>query len=307
MNVTVIGGTGFIGQAVVATLSREHAVLAVGLPGRTVRGRPDGRHRTVHTDVLGDAAALAEAMRGADAVVYALAPRATGPQLGPAVVSAAARVAAAAVEAGVRRWLHLSNVSVYPSGTRWVDEDTPPDPGYPLGLATVRMESVTGDILCAGQVRPTFLRLGPVFATPALEGVLQSYVGSGDNWLSYVDRDDAAEAVRLALNEQPRRAYVVGDGEPLRAAVAAAVAAAHRGHRTHRLTDARARRLGPDSYGILTSSVRLRPRALIAAGWRPKPLRERALHNRAPDAPRTERRAPGSGCESTGHPRPAPW
>jgi nucleoside-diphosphate-sugar epimerase len=264
--VAVIGGTGFVGRAVAARLGSDHEVVVAGLPG----SRPAELTgvTVVEGDLLADGAALAAALRGADAVVYALAPRRRRRAGG--LPEAAARVAAAAASARVRHWVHLSNVSVYPPSEAWVEDTTPPAPHHPLGHATLRMERVVEDRVAGVGAAVTFLRMGPVYTlSDALPGVWSSYVEPGANWLSFVLRDDVAAATLLALAGRLPRVCVVGDGAPARAVEAASIAARRRDTRPRALSEPAARRLGPDTYGTLVSSVRLRPAALLAAGWRP--------------------------------------
>ncbi|AVT40930.1 hypothetical protein C6W10_35840 [Plantactinospora sp. BB1] len=280
--VVVLGGTGFVGGAIAGLLGAggrpEPGVVAVGLPGSGAavpRGVP-----VVERDLLADPASGEDLLRGADAVVYALAPAGPRRTAGERMVEAAGRLASAAARAGVRRWVQVSNVSVYGPGDGWVEDDTPADPRNPLGEATVRMEETVRRRLAPGPTLGTFLRAGPVYAEdPERTGVSASYVDPGLNWLSFVRRDDLAGAVRLALAGKLPEVCVVADGEPLRAVEAARLAARWRGCAPRPVPEATAARFGADAYAVLTSSVRLRPVALLAAGWRPcAPLRAATPH-----------------------------
>ena len=267
MRIVVLGGTGFLGSVVAGHLARAHDVVAVGLPGSRAGGPPAGR--LVETDLLADPNAAATVLLGADAVVYALAP--AGPRGGSGrLVTAAESLATAAAAVGVRHWVHLSNVSVYGSAEGWVDDSTAAAPDFELGFTTVRMEQATRHTLAEAGAATTFLRLGPVFADDAtLTGVSASYVDPGCNWQSYVCRPDVATAVALALAGRLPEFCVVSDGAPVRTAQAARIAALRRGVAARPVPRETALRFGENSFGVLNSSVRARPVALRAAGWRP--------------------------------------
>lgn len=263
----VWGGSGFIGRFLVGDLGEEHEVTAVGLPGG--EGVPPRGVRAVGLDVLagGDLTAV---MAGADAVVYALAPNGRNGLAGPRMVEAATRVATAAAGVGIERWVHLSNVSVYPSGDGWTDDRTEPGPHYPLGESTLVMEAAVRRLLASTGARICFLRLAQVFdARPGLAGLPASYVEPGRNWQSFISLGDVATTVRAALAGVLPDVCVVADGSPLRAADAASLVARERGWPVHTVPPHRAVRFGPDRSGMLTSSLRIRPSVLHASGWRP--------------------------------------
>ena len=274
MRIVVLGGTGFVGAAITARLAAAHDVVAVGLPG-SGRDRPVGR--TVSADLLATPDAARDVLRDAEAVVYALAPAApaNGPgrrqAAGERMVEAAGLLAAGAAQAGVRVLVQLSNVSVYGSADGWIGDDTPPAPSYPLGHATLAAERAAAAAMRAsGLIR--VVRLGPVFAADAARsGASISYLVPGTNWCSPICRDDVAGAVELML--PPGAALpetcVLCDGQPMPAATAAHLVAERRGVPVRPVPLSMAARFGASSFGVLSSSVRLRPAALPAVGWRP--------------------------------------
>lgn len=269
MKVVVLGGTGHVGRAVVDQLREAHEVVSVGLPGSG--DATASAVRTVERDLLAAGEPPAELLAGADAVVYALAPRGPrGTGTHRLMVEAAGRLSRAAAAGDVREWVHVSNVSVYPSSDDWVDDATAASPEYPLGHATAAMEDAVLGRFEGGDAAVTFLRTGPVYASDGLlTGISASYVEPGLNWLSAVCRDDVASAVRVALGGGLPQVCVVSGPVPVTAVDAAHAAAARRGTAARPVSDATARRFGADVYGMLTSSVRIRPAALLAAGWTP--------------------------------------
>jgi uncharacterized protein YbjT (DUF2867 family) len=110
MDIAVVGATGFVGRHVVGhLLDAGHTVRAISRSGQRLPGWPEGTVATVAADVEGDAG-LAHALRGADAVVHLVAiPREQrGRTFERTNVTGVRHVVDAALEAGVRRFVHLS-------------------------------------------------------------------------------------------------------------------------------------------------------------------------------------------------------
>ena len=98
MNIIVIGASGMVGSRVVRELvSRGHTVTAVARDPSKIPAEP---HVCAVKGDVNDAAALAETLRGSDAVVNAYGPGRRQEQL---VIPAALAVLAAAKQAGVKR------------------------------------------------------------------------------------------------------------------------------------------------------------------------------------------------------------
>lgn len=127
MRVLVVGGSGFVGRAVVA---------AVHARGHRVRVLTRGTRPTVSgvewmVGGVGDVSALARACTGCDAVVYLAGIIAeTRGQTYDAVHRAGVeRVVAAARRAGVRRWVQMSALGTRPGAvsryhaTKWAGEE----------------------------------------------------------------------------------------------------------------------------------------------------------------------------------------
>lgn len=108
MRVTVFGGTGATGRLLVRELlARGHQVTALA---RDTRRLPVGEEplRAIRAE-LSDAAALREALAGADAVASALGPR--GPAPGLPLVAGMRGIVSAMEEGGVRRIVQVSTAS----------------------------------------------------------------------------------------------------------------------------------------------------------------------------------------------------
>lgn len=128
MQITLSGGTGFVGRALTAELVRRgHRVrrLVRTPPGKTPAGVED-----VSVD-LADAVAFAPLLRGQDAVIHLVGLISEcGPQTFDRVhVGLTRSVLAAANAAGVKRWIHMSALGTRPAArsryhrTKWAAEE----------------------------------------------------------------------------------------------------------------------------------------------------------------------------------------
>ena len=107
--VLVTGAGGFVGSHAVRHLSRDMEVIAA---------TRDGRDGTRRLDVR-DEAGLRSGLAGVAAVVHcAVGDRAV-------TVDGTTALLAAAAQAGVRRFVHISSVAVYGGATGEVSEATP--------------------------------------------------------------------------------------------------------------------------------------------------------------------------------------
>jgi NADH dehydrogenase len=113
MTIAVVGATGFVGRHVVDRLTHSgHSVVAISRTGRRLAEWP-ARVATRAADVE-TGRGLRAALDGADAVVHLVAiPReAKGRRFDVVNVRGTQRVVTAAIEAGVRRFVHLSVLGV---------------------------------------------------------------------------------------------------------------------------------------------------------------------------------------------------
>jgi nucleoside-diphosphate-sugar epimerase len=232
-----------------------------------------------------DVDALADGMRGCDAVVNLSAQI----PVGPAArwqrswrthdwlrSEGVRRLVAAAREAGVRRFVQQSVSFVYADqGEEWIDEDSPVCVTAATEPASVG-ELVVQDyasVCRAGVVLRMGLVLGDSLLTRwTLRAAAQGRpvgVGSPDGFAHVIHSDDVAEAVRCAL-EAPSGVYNVG-AEPVRRAAlvdtAAAAAGRERGSFRRPLMDRLAgQRLEPMARSLRVSSARF----AAATGWTPR-------------------------------------
>ena len=215
MDVAVTGAGGFIGRAVCERLrAGGHAVRGIDLQGAEVSA-----------DVA-DAGAVAEALRGCDAVVHAAAIVEEGGRMEDYVkvnTRGTRNVLDAMTKSPPTRAVVLSSVAVWGYDFRTdQDESTPPRPcgnpyidtkGATETLALLRGATVVrpGDVHGPGS-KPWVLR--PLEAMRSGTFVLP---GRGDGVMTPVYVDDLADAIVRAL-ETPAaagRAYTVWDGSPV--------------------------------------------------------------------------------------------
>lgn len=225
----VTGATGFIGGHVAADLlAAGWEVRALVRPGSPRAPMVPAGCAPVGGDMT-DAAAVARAARGVDAVVhvaarYSLA-RARGAALERANVEGTRAVLRAAAHEDVPM-VHTSSVATIglpPDGAEG-DEDTPLDPAQVIGAykrSKVASERLALDAAAAGQhvvvVNPT-APVGPGDHVPTptgrivtdfLAGRIPAYVDTG---LNLVDVRDVAAGHRLALERGASgRRYILGN------------------------------------------------------------------------------------------------
>jgi UDP-glucose 4-epimerase len=220
MQVVVTGAHGKVGRAVVRCLGEKgHTVRAVDLtPPVHERGLP-GEPDYLRAD-LTDSAAAHAAVADADAVVHAAAipdPLHHPPE---EVFARNAVMTFNVVEACVRlrvpRFVLLSSEAVpgfvFPPGSDRapaylpVDEDHPVAPIDPYGLSKHVGEQIVGAAVARSAMRAISLRPSWVQWTGNYERNLGPQVRDpgiwSDNGWSYVDVEDLAEAVRLALHAE---------------------------------------------------------------------------------------------------------
>ncbi|HWE42171.1 MAG TPA: NAD(P)-dependent oxidoreductase [Gemmatimonadaceae bacterium] len=128
MKLVVFGATGNIGQRIVKeAVSRGHDVTGV-VRDPEIQKSPDPKAHLVKGDAT-DAASVAKVVKGADAIVSAISPRASSRGLpAPSLVDGARAVIAAATKAGVKRVIFVGgagSLEVAP-GERLMDQ-----PGFP--------------------------------------------------------------------------------------------------------------------------------------------------------------------------------
>ena len=132
MKVFVTGGTGFVGREILAQLLRAgHTVRALVREGSTAKLDEPGKI-DVHPGDITDAASLAGALEGCDAVIHLVGIIREFPGRGITFekmhVTATENILAACAEQGVRRFLHMSSNGTRENGstayhrTKWQAE-----------------------------------------------------------------------------------------------------------------------------------------------------------------------------------------
>lgn len=200
MKVLVLGGTGYIGSRLCALLADTGWATPVSASSRrNLRGV-----ESVQVDTV-DAQALAAALRGIDAVVNCVAGSAD------AIARGAQVLAAACADAGCRRIVHLSSMSVYGHLEGEVDEDSPID--ATLGwYAKAKCEAEQHIAAFAGHPGNTAIVLRPGCVTGPGSELWVGRIGrllrarrlgdlgvAGDGWSNLVHADDVCAAIIASL------------------------------------------------------------------------------------------------------------
>ncbi|AHG91663.1 dTDP-4-dehydrorhamnose reductase [Gemmatirosa kalamazoonensis] len=177
MKIVVFGATGNVGRRVVAeALGRGHDVVGVVRDPGAVPS-PDPRVVLVRGDAT-DAASIASAARGADAVVSAISPRPNARGLpAPSLVANARAMIAGLRDAGVKRVLYVggaSTLEVAP-GKQLLDQ-----PGFPEAYKAEALEGRGALGVWRGEAEG----LDWTFLSPAIE------IGPGERTGHYRTTDE---------------------------------------------------------------------------------------------------------------------
>jgi nucleoside-diphosphate-sugar epimerase len=229
MRVFVTGASGFIGGAVARRLVRSHDVVALSRsPGSDAAIEGPGVR-----PVRGDLASVdAAAMAGCDAVVHCAAwvePWGTREDYWRANVDGTARLLAAARDAGVRRFVHMSTEAVLWRGQhlRDVDESTAYPDSTPFLYAETKAEAERRVLAANDPVRPfETLALRPRFVwgpgdrtiVPEAKAMIErgafAWIDGGRARTSTTHVANLVHACELALAKgRGGEAYFVTDGE----------------------------------------------------------------------------------------------
>lgn len=227
----VTGGSGFLGRAIVEHLvGRGHEVVAL-VRSEAASAELAGAGLLTRRFDLGDPRSVAEAARGADALVHAAGtsdPRASALALGWLHVAGTENVLRGARHAGVRRFVHLSCADVTLTGeprANWSEDRT--TIGLPIDALARTKREAEESVLGAGTgsfhtvvLRPAFV-WGPRDRTnlprlcrEGLAGGIET-VGRGLSFLATTYVGNLASAVEGALLAEAARGgvYYVVDRE----------------------------------------------------------------------------------------------
>ncbi len=200
MRVLVLGGTGYIGARLCASMK------ASGWATPVCASRHGGPH-AMRLDTC-DEAALAHALRQVDAVVHCVTGSAQ------AIAQGAQVLARAAATAKVLAVVHLSSMAVYGDREGRVDEATPLLPARAwYGRAKQEAEAAMRGLAASGGA-VTVLRPGCVWGPGSWlwvgrvaqwlqAGRLGDLGPGGDGWTNGVHVDDVCEATLQALRHPP--------------------------------------------------------------------------------------------------------
>jgi nucleoside-diphosphate-sugar epimerase len=290
MKIFVAGGTGAIGRhAVPALVGAGHDVTAVARSDHKAGALSAQGATPVRVSIF-DAEALAPVVAGHDAVVNIATHVPPTRQAGRRSAWAehdrirrqgSAALTAAALEAGVERYVQEAIVFTYPDrGDEWIDEDVPFDVPEPCGTPDAAEEAVRRFAEAGGT--GVVLRYG-AFYGPGSEqtGVVVRWarrhvgflVGRPADYTSSIHVTDAGAAVAAAVSAPAGTYNVVDDGPLTKREVAAAVGDAVGArpwvHVPGRLTPLMLR--GQPAAALLARSQRVsNARFKAATGWAPQ-------------------------------------
>ncbi|MEZ4515789.1 MAG: TIGR01777 family oxidoreductase [Chloroflexota bacterium] len=236
MRIIISGGTGVIGQALIAQLSTEnHEIIVLSRNPAAQTSQPGVR-------IVGWGAKSAEGwgewMDGADIVInLAGQPLSSGLIPTPWTADYKRKIEASRLEAGqglvsaISAAAHkpsvlfqISGIDYYPYSDKVMTEDDPPGDSFLARVVADYWESSTAPVEEMG-VRRVVGRMGPLLNLdngPLPSSLLQfklfvgGRLGSGKQWMSWIHIDDAVNAIRyLVGNEAARGVYNIAAPNPV--------------------------------------------------------------------------------------------
>lgn len=224
MVVLITGCGGYIGSRLARTLRAQgHVVRALDADPARLRPLADLGIATVAADVA-DLGTLQAAAAGAEWVFHL-----AGSALGTAaairrtsVVGARNIAAVCETGSGVRALVFASSGALYPSGSDWLDEETPPAPAFGYARAKYLAEQELLAAHARAGVPVVIARIANAYGpdSPALmlaqvQRGKFPLIGGGQGYISSIHIDDLLDALlALATHGQPGRIYNLADDQP---------------------------------------------------------------------------------------------
>jgi uncharacterized protein (TIGR01777 family) len=236
MRVIISGGTGVIGSALVAQLSREGHEIIILSRTAAKEATPPGVRIVTWDSKTADG--WGQWMDGADAVVnLAGQPISTGTIPSPWTADYKRKIELSRQQAGEALVAAIdlaehkpsvlfqgSGVDYYPYSDKVMTESDPPGTQFLAKVAAEYWEPSTAPVEAMG-VRRVIGRMGPLLNTengPLPSSLLQfklfagGRLGSGKQWMSWIHIDDAVGALRyLMADEQARGVYNIVAPKPV--------------------------------------------------------------------------------------------
>lgn len=281
MRVAVAGSHGFLGRAVAqALLAGGHTV--VGLVRTPSQG--DAIRRLGAIPAVADlptGSGLAEGLAHCDLVVHLAQSR--SPDLAErrrVRVLGGQHLLAYAQRAGVRRAIIGSGYWVYAGSDAWIQEESPLEPRS-ISLVNFETEEIAREAARRGGPIPVFLRPGMVYGNGSwfremvreIGAGTYRYAGTGEQFLSPIHLEDAAEAFRVVAEDRSTSGtYLVVDDTPVTSREFAEAVSGMLGRPIPRGLEGAAaiQEWGEDLFRLESASRRCRNARLRTLGWAPK-------------------------------------
>ncbi|MFZ5862290.1 MAG: NAD-dependent epimerase/dehydratase family protein [Nitrospirota bacterium] len=211
MKVFVTGGTGYIGNAVVAALCRAGHDVAATVRSREKAGWVERYGARVVDGDISRPASLAEAVKRADAVVHTASASSDSGRIDRAVVEWL--LDAVAESDGLRRFVYTSGVWVLgDTGNKFADESSSTTRAAAIVGWRPAVEELIDNGMARGitawVIRPGIVYggsggiTGMLFASAEKEGAVR-IIGEGKNHWAVVHRDDLADLYVRVVEQAP--------------------------------------------------------------------------------------------------------
>ena len=226
--ILLTGASGFVGAAVLRSLSASGTEQTLILAGRSPKVASSSTHQHARLDLLAPALALPE---GIDTVLHLAGEKRDTSRMDAVNHIGAARLVEAAAKAGARSFIHLSSVGVYgaPENAGVVDESCrhTPQNQYELtkdaGERAVRERCTAFGLRCVVLQPSNVVGIVPGRTYPLL-GLARTvargwfrHFDRGDAQVNYVAVEDVAAVLAMVtLDNEAKGVFIVNTPAPLR-------------------------------------------------------------------------------------------